>query len=144
MSRRNKKNTNIKLDEFPEDFDDVLFHNKTVSKTSQIQIIRNEVYKAVRNAIIDRITSYKEIVPLNDDFNVTISVDKKKLFYSYAIVREELLDRGFDARFEYDIDDVDKKFPSSIIIPVERKTDTKITLTEKLSGEDNEEESDDE
>lgn len=129
---RHQKSDNLsKLDEFPDDFDDVYFHNQAVEQDKKIPIVRNIVYKKIKNAIIDRVSEYKEDdFPLNDKFTIDFELTNYSEF-QWAVIREELVNCGFDARFEFD----DNKKPVNLQVFVERTIDVNETLEEKLKHE---------
>ncbi len=140
--RRNKhqknNSTSKQLDEFPEDFDDVFFHNHTVEQDKKISILRNIVYKKVENAVIDRVSEYKgSDFALEDklvvDFDTTGFSD-----FQWAVIREELQEHGFDARFGLTEGKI-----SSFHIPVERSINLTETLNEKETRERKEKHGDD-
>lgn len=102
---RNKNNkrrgSQPKLDEFPEDFDDTFFHNELVDSNRKIPVLRNIVYRKVKDAISARIESYGEdSFPLSDKFDVDFPVDGFSEF-EWAVVREEIMAQGIDVTSEF-------------------------------------------
>jgi hypothetical protein len=128
-----------KLEEFPEDFDDVFFHNKTVEYCKNISILRNVVYKKLKTAITDRITSYSassvSSLPLEDKFTVTFELNGYSIF-DWSVIREELMERGFVCEFVFEENNTTNNIPLSLFVELERK----IKLTGPLEDEENNEE----
>lgn len=126
MARQRNKNKrdepHTKLDEFPDDFDDVFFYNMTIESDSRIPLLRSVVYKKIKNAIIDRVAEYGSTISVDDSFTVEFKTDDFSQF-QWAVVREELLDRGFDAKFSLD----DGKITAMNVY-----IDRKISLTETI------------
>jgi hypothetical protein len=123
--RRQRGEASTKLDEFPEDFEDVLFHNMTVESNRNIPILRSIVYKKVKTAINDRVkmsVESKEPIPLVDTFDVLIDC-KDNSDFEVAIIREELMECGFVAEFA-----TTEGGSRILTVTVERK----ISLTGKL------------
>ena len=118
---RENKSRNSKLDEFPEDFDDVSFHNEAVDQERKIPVLRQIVYKKLKNEIVDRVASY-EIgkFPLEDKFDVVLDISTYTEF-QWAVIVEELSDRGFNVKVDLE----DNKL-KSITVEIERS----ISLTE--------------
>lgn len=130
-NKQSKLQSEGKLDEFPEDFDDVFFHNETVDQDTRIKALRSVVYKKIKKSIIDRVLSYKTgEFPLEDTLIVDFEITGFSEF-QWAVVREELLDRGFDARFGFDDDNKIK----SLHVPVKRTISLTETLDEKEERE---------
>ncbi len=99
--RRNPKKENaVKLEEFPDDFTDVYFHNYTVEQDKKISVLRNIVYKKIKNAIIDRVAAYKDY-NLEDKFTVDFNTEGFTVF-QWAVMREELNRCGLEAEFILD------------------------------------------
>lgn len=120
---RHQREHTSKLDVFPEEFDDIYFHEQTVEQDKNIAILRSMVYKKIKTAIIDRVSKYTlNEFSLEDKFNVDFDVESFSPF-QWAVIREELLDRGFDAKFNFTEGKI-----SSMTVPVERT----ISLTETL------------
>lgn len=133
-NRNFKNESGSKLDEFPEDFDDVFFHNLVVDQDRKIPVLRSIVYKKIKNAIIDRSAEYKTGgVELEDKFTVDFTSDGFTKF-QWAVVREELLGVGFDASFEFD----ETGNIKSLHVPIERSISVTETLKEKDKREQEE------
>ena len=129
-NRHQKTDPVSKLDEFPDDFDDVFFHNQAVEQDKKIPVLRNIVYKKIKNAIIDRVSEYKNgEFPLEDKFTIDIETSGFTEF-QLAVVREELLERGFDARFNFDNNKI-----KTLTVPIERTISLTETLDEKEKRE---------
>lgn len=130
-NKQSKLQSEGKIDEFPEDFDDVFFHNETVDQDTRIKVLRNIVYKKIKKSIIDQVLSYKTgEFPLEDTLVVDFEVTGFSEF-QWAVVREELLDRRFDARFEFDEDNKMKL----LHVPIKRTISLTETLSEKEERE---------
>jgi hypothetical protein len=115
-----------RIDEFPHLFDDSFFYNQTLDQNKHISILRNIVYRKIKKDIIDRVTNYQlENFPLNDKFEIIFETDEYTEF-QWAVIRRELLDCGFDARFTFDSKNREIR---NMIVPIERK----ISLFETLS-----------
>lgn len=128
--RSQKSESGSRMGEFPEDFDDVFFHNQAVEQEKRILLLRGLVYKKIKNAIIDRVSEYKSgEFPLEDSFVVEFETADFNEF-QWAVVREELLGCGFNARFEI----VDGKI-TTLYVPVTRTISLTETLDEKLERE---------
>lgn len=139
MSRRRRpQGGNMKLDEFPEEFDDLFFYNKTCDNDSRLPILRGIVYKKFKDAVADRIKTYNDKVPVNDEFEVELEVkDSGFTLFHWSVIRDELLYRGFDPKNYYEDDGTLLR----IVVKVERKIDLDKTLKERMK-EDCEENSD--
>ena len=133
--RKNKRLDDVsKLDEFPDDFSDVYFHNQTVEADKRIPILRNIVYKKIRDSIIDRIVDYKDKIPLNDTYNIEFTIGEFNEF-QWGVIRDELQNLGFDPYFEWK--DADNSL-HQMIVPIERKLDLEETRLEKIKREEEE------
>lgn len=102
MSHRTNKRrgSQTKLDEFPEDFDDTFFHNELVDVNRKIPVLRNLVYRKIKDGIMSRIESYGSNVPLSDKFDVDFSTDGYSDF-EWAVIREEVMSLGIDSTSEF-------------------------------------------
>lgn len=130
-NKQSKLSSEGKLDEFPEDFDDVFFHNETVDQDTRIKVLRNVVFKKIKKSIIDRVLSYKTgEFPLEDNIVVDFDITGFSEF-QWAVIREELLDRGFDARFGFD----ENNKMTSLHVPIKRTISLTETLDEKEERE---------
>lgn len=138
MSRRMNKHRNEskKMDEFPEEFDDTFFHNELFEQNRNIPVLRNLVYRKIRDAITERIDSYGDKIPLVDKFNVDFPIDRFSEF-EWAVVREEIMYRGINVSCEF----VDEKL-HTIHVHIEREISLTKTI-EEIERENNEQ-SDDE
>ena len=140
--RRNKQQKSepySKLDEFPEEFDDLFFLNHTVEQDKRIPLLRGMVYKKIKNAIIDRVSEYGDDIEIEDKLDVVFDTTVEFTRFQWAVIRDELLDRGFDAHFTFD-----KEKVTSLIVPLERSIDLEETLEERLEKADLEDEYDSE
>ena len=107
------------MDEFPEEFDDVFFHNFTLETDKKIPVLRNIVYKKIKNYIIERVSEYKNI-ELEDSFQVQFTTDGFTNF-QWAVIREELMEQGFNVNSS--LDETGKLVGITVLIS------RKITLT---------------
>ena len=131
-NKQSKLSSEGKLEEFPDDFDDVFFHNETVDQDTRIKVLRSVVYKKIKKSIIDRVLSYKTgEFPLEDIINVEFDIVTDFSEFQWAVVREELLDRGFDAKFSFDENNKIK----SLNVPIKRTISLTETLDEKEERE---------
>jgi hypothetical protein len=99
--RRNKRDPQSILIEFPDDFDDLYYHTEMLKATKEIDILRNVVYKRVKEAVISRVKSQTPPFALVDRFVVTMDTGDYSNF-SWAVIREDLMKSGFEADFEFD------------------------------------------
>jgi hypothetical protein len=142
MSNRNRPSGgNPRLDEFPDNFDDMLFHVRTIELNDRLPILRGKVFKTFKNAIDNRIDGYKGDIPLKDKFDVVFTVkDSGFSLYQWGIIREELLERGFDPINNYD----DNGNLVEITTTVERTLNLDKSLEERMAesreGSDDEDE----
>jgi hypothetical protein len=131
-NKQSKLSSEGKLEEFPDDFDDVFFHNETVDQDTRIKVLRSIVYKKIKKSIIERVLSYKTgEFPLEDIINVEFDIVTDFSEFQWAVVREELLDRGFDAKFIFDENNKIK----SLTVPIRRTISLTETLDEKEERE---------
>ena len=102
MSHRSNKRrgSSTKLDEFPEDFDDTFFHNELVDSNRKIPILRNLVYRKIKDCITSRVESYGSNVPLSDKFDVDFPTEGYSDF-EWAVIREEIMSLGIDSTSEF-------------------------------------------
>jgi len=101
FNNNKRRGSQPKLDEFPEDFDDTFFHNELVETNRRIPVLRNIVYRKVKDAITSRIESYGNgPAPLADKFDVDFPVDGFSEF-EWAVVREEVMSQGINATSEF-------------------------------------------
>jgi hypothetical protein len=115
-----------RIDEFPHLFDDSFFHNQTLDQDKNISVLRNIVYRKIKKDIINHVTNYQlDNFPINDKFEIIFETDKYTRF-QWAVIRRELLNCGFDARFTFNSRDCGIK---NMIVPIERR----ISLIETLS-----------
>lgn len=99
-SNNKRRGSQPKLDEFPEDFDETFFHNELVDMNRKIPILRNIVYRKVKDAIKSRLESYgTDPLPLSDKFDVDFPSDGFSDF-EWAVVREEIMSQGIDVTSE--------------------------------------------
>ena len=137
---RHQKTEHVsKLDEFPEDFDDCFFHNQAVEQDKKIPVLRNIVYKKIKNAIIDRVAEHKNDFPLTDKFVVSFETTGFSEF-QWAVIREELQDCGFDPYFEFeeekkDGEETTTRRMKALHVPIERTISLTETLKEKNDRE---------
>jgi hypothetical protein len=136
-----------KLDEFPEEFDNTFFVNHLVDSDSKIPVLRNVVYRKIKDAIVDRSAEWKSAddVPLKDEFLVSFTTEGFSQF-QWGIVKDELLDCGFDARFEFETVE-GKERATKMIVKVELDVDLHETIEDREAEEweeDEDEESEDE
>lgn len=110
-----------RLDEFPDEFDDIYFYNHVVESDSKAPVLRGVVYKKIRDAIIDRVAEYKD-VELEDVFQVDFDLDGFTIF-QWSVIHEELLSRGFDSEFIFEDDK-----PVKLIVKIERKNNLYETI----------------
>lgn len=119
-----RRGTQAKMDEFPEDFDDTFFHNELVESNRRIPVLRNIVYRKVKDAVTSRIESYgMNPPPLTDKFDVDFPRDDFSEF-EWAVIREEIMSSGIDATSEI----VDGKL---IAMHVHIVRDISLTMTMK-------------
>lgn len=128
--KHNKEQSSI--DEFPEDFDDVYFYNHALERDKRIGVLRNIVYKQLKNSIIERVAGYKDNeFEVCDKYEVEFNFNNVNTnsfnLFQWGVVREELQERGFDARFVFE-----NETPIKMIVPIERSIDLKQTLDERL------------
>jgi hypothetical protein len=129
--RRPQSGVPLKLDEFPEDFDDLFFHNLTVDSQQKIGILRSIVYKTIKNQIYDRIKSYKDDnIPLEDKFEVSFKTEGYTEF-QWAVVRDELLHCGYDPKSVFN----DENKLVELIVSIERTINLTKTLEERMREE---------
>jgi hypothetical protein len=104
MSRKNNHNkrrgSQPKMDEFPDEFDDSFFHNELVDINRRIPILRNTVFRKVKEAVTERVHSYGSNVPLEDHLDVTFPTEGFTEF-EWAVVREEIMSQGIDVTSEF-------------------------------------------
>lgn len=130
MSRNNNHNkrrgSQPKLDEFPEDFDDTFFHNELVENNRKIPVLRNIVFRKVKDAVTARIESYgvNTTPPLTDKFDVDFLVEGFSEF-EWAVVREEIMSQGIEVTSEFK----DEKL-FAIHVHIERKISLTMTMKE--------------
>lgn len=139
MSRRTNKHRNEskRMDEFPEEFDDTFFHTELVEQNRNIPVLRNIVYRKIRDSISERIDSYVDKTPLVDKFNVDFPVDKFSDF-EWSVIREEIMYRGINVSSEF----VDEKL-YMIHVHIEREISLTKTM-EEIEKENENDETDDE
>ena len=136
-----RRNSVAKLEVFPEDFDDVYFHNELVDCNKNIPILRKIVYKKIKEGISLRIKSYGNNVPLKDSFGIFFE-NNEFLDFEWAVIREELLHCGIESTAKFE----DSVFKGISVI-IEREislTTTLKELQEKTSDEYEEDEDEDE
>jgi hypothetical protein len=132
--RRNQKSTNPKLDQFPDDFDVDFFHQTVIDRDDKVSILRNMVYKKIKNKIIERVAEYTDDnITLEDKFVVDFELTGYQVF-QWAVIREELLNLQFDSYFKFENDK-----PISFHVDVVRDIDIFETLKEKNEREKREE-----
>lgn len=126
MSRNKNKRrgSQPKLDEFPEDFDDTFFHNELVEHNRNIPVLRNIIYRKVKDAITTRVESYgTNPAPLTDKFDVDFLTDGFSDF-EWAVVREEMMSQGINVTSEF-------KDEKLFAIHVHVSRDISLTMTMK-------------
>ncbi len=132
MSRNKRGNRreggNYKMEEFPEEFDDVFLHNELVDKNKRIPLLRHNVYKTVKDAIKKRVDSYTDALDLEDKFNV-VHEEENYSNFEWAVVREEIIDRGFTCNALFDKEGLKV---NGLDVEVSRK----IELTDKTKNEE--------
>lgn len=128
---RNKNNYNkrrgsqAKLDEFPDDFDDTFFHNELVENNRKIPVLRNIVYRKVKDSVTERVESYGDnMIPLTDKFTVDFLTEGYSDF-EWAVVREEMMSQGIEVTSEFR---EDKLF--SISVHISREISLTMTMRE--------------
>ena len=129
--RRPQNGVPLNLDDFPDDFDDLIFHNSTVDSQKKIKILRSIVYQTIKNEVYDRVKSYSDDIPLEDKIEVKFKTNGYSLF-EWAIVRDDLLHCGFDPKNVYD----ENNKLVEIVIPIERKISLTKTLEERIKEEE--------
>lgn len=130
--RRPQNGLPLKLDEFPDDFDDLIFHNLTVDSQQKIKILRSIVYQTIKKEVYDRVNSYSDDdISLEDKFEVKFKITGYSLF-QWAIVRDDLLHCGFDPKNVYD----ENNNLVEIIVPIERKISLTKTLEERMKEDE--------
>lgn len=126
--RRPQNGVPLKLDDFPDDFDDMYFHNLTVDSQHKIGILRSIVYKTIKTQIYDKIKTYEDNnIPLEDKFDVKFKTEGFSDF-DWAIVRDDLLHCGFDPKSIFD----ENNKLIEIVVPIERKITLTKTLQERM------------
>lgn len=97
-----RRGSQPKLDEFPDDFDDTFFHNELVETNRKIPVLRSIVYRKVKDAITERVTSYGDnnSTPLSDKFDVDFLTEGFSEF-EWAVVREEIMSQGIEVTSEF-------------------------------------------
>lgn len=126
---RKKNNSESKLEEFPEELDDILFFNECVKQQDRkLKILRSIVYKNINEAIIDKVSSYDDDFKLEDIFTVNIP-NTNFTNFQWSVIREELLWRGIDSK---SVLGEDGKLKSLDVI-IERKSSLTQTLDEHLA-----------
>jgi hypothetical protein len=104
---RESKESN--LEEFPEDLNDVLFHNMTIESLKRLRNLRGLVYKKIKTDIEGRIAHYNiKNIPLNDVINIEFNFKEYSLF-EWGIIREELMESGIKAEFYPVINEVNNE-----------------------------------
>lgn len=118
---RQQRNEGGKLMNFPDDFCDVFFHNEMIEADKKIPHLRYVVYRKIKDSIIERVSSSRDLKqqPLKDSFDVTFETSGYSEF-QWAVIREELMDVGFDAEFSFNDDTIDK-----LIVTVKREISLK-------------------
>ena len=136
-----RRGTQPKLDEFPEDFNETFFHNELVENNRKIPVLRNIVYRKVKDAVTSRIESYGDnILPLSDKFDVDFAIDGFSEF-EWAVVREEIMGQGIDVSSEFNDDG---KF-IAVHVHIEREISLTMTMKEmEIRDGDESSESDEE
>lgn len=129
MSRNNnpnkKRGSQPKLDEFPDDFDDTFFHNELVETNRKIPVLRNIVFRKVKDAVTSRVESYgSNPPPLTDKFDVDFLVEGFSEF-EWAVVREEIMSQGIEVTSEFK----DEKL-FAIHVHIEREISLTMTMKE--------------
>lgn len=128
MSRKNnpkRRGSQPKLDEFPDDFDDSYFHNELVETNRKIPVLRNVVYRKVKDAVTSRVESYgNNSAPLSDKFDVDFLTEGFSDF-EWAVVREEIMSQGIEVTSEFK----DEKL-FAIHVHIEREISLTMTMKE--------------
>jgi hypothetical protein len=127
------------LEEFPEDLDDVYFHNLVIDHARGIGKLRNIIFKKIKEGVTERIKNY-DIIPLEDTFTIRVereveikgelAPNRNKSFqeFEWAVIREELIDRGLATEIH----------PDHMLITIERKITTSGPIYDPDESEDEE------
>lgn len=109
MNHKNRRDKDRKdsdrrkpLQEFPDDFDATYYHNEAVQLNKEIDLLRYIVHKTIIDSITLRLKTHKQYpLSLMDTFTVDFET-KEYSNFAWAVIREELMERGFVAEFEFD------------------------------------------
>lgn len=146
LSKRRTDNIS-KLESFPEYFNGNYFHIRVIEREEKLlDELRYIVYKKVKNSLFERVSEYKTI-PINDTFNINIDVDDKYSLFHCSVIREELLDNGFDVEsftlneektdlIQVPISSENSKLTRRIVVIADRKIDIEERLEDRQNDSD--------